>query len=246
VFIKGGSMSATLVREIPEGLVLKSGSHTSFENGVCAMELASWLAGEPWSFQPQCVCPVINAFMVAWNDRIRDDERRTRLLLPIIPKVIGTRSSSEVELARSLLCADWIVREALPAWLEHVPALAEQLAVFTNAKPIQSWDDWRAMLAPMRTARNEARKVRNKAWDEFWEKKRVEAAVVAVEVAAVVAAVVAEVAAVVVVEVEVAAAAAVVVEVAAIRKAAKEKLAPTTERLERSAIDLVERMIALK
>jgi hypothetical protein len=33
---------------------------------------------------------------------------------------------------------------------------------------------------------------------------------------------------------------------AAIRKDAKEKLRPTTERLEASAVDLVERMIALK
>lgn len=148
-------MSATLVRPIPEGIVLKKGSHASFEYGVCAMELASWLAGEPWSYKPECVCPVIDSFMVGWNDRIRDDERRTRLLLPLIPKVIGTRAGAEIECARAMLCADWLVREALPAWLEHVPVLAEHLAVFKNAKPIQSWDDWRAMLAPMRSARDE-------------------------------------------------------------------------------------------
>src|SRR5262245_48864518 len=110
-------MSATVVREIPAGIVLKKGSHQSFVDGMCAMELASWLANEPWSYRPKCVCPVIDALMVAWNDRIPDDETRTRLLLPLIPKVIGTRSTAKVELARAILCADWAIREALPMWL---------------------------------------------------------------------------------------------------------------------------------
>jgi len=38
---------------------LSKGRHRGPEDGACAMELASMLAGEPFSDHPDSVCPVI-------------------------------------------------------------------------------------------------------------------------------------------------------------------------------------------
>jgi hypothetical protein len=100
-----------------DGIVLASGAHSRRAEAVCAMEAVAWLAGEPHSDHPQCACPVIGAFMRQWNDSIRDDETRTRLLKPLLSSLIGTRSTKAVELRRSYLALDWLARECAPAWL---------------------------------------------------------------------------------------------------------------------------------
>ena len=45
------------------------------------------------------------------------DEDRTRLLLPFVPKIIGTKGSEALEERRSLMAADWLVRVHTPALL---------------------------------------------------------------------------------------------------------------------------------
>jgi hypothetical protein len=79
----------TLPAQLPplglDGIVLKSGAHDSRESGVCALEAVAWFAGLPHSDMPACVCPVLRAFVIAWNDGIPDDARRTALLKPFIP-----------------------------------------------------------------------------------------------------------------------------------------------------------------
>ena len=47
---------------------LSTGKHSSPEVGACVMELASMLAGEPFSDHPESVCPVIGSFLRAYND----------------------------------------------------------------------------------------------------------------------------------------------------------------------------------
>jgi AhpD family alkylhydroperoxidase len=46
------------------------------------MELASMLAHEPFSERPQSVCPVIGAFLRAYNDRLDDRWRQRRCVRP--------------------------------------------------------------------------------------------------------------------------------------------------------------------
>jgi hypothetical protein len=53
-------------------ITLSKGKHDSREDGACAMELTSMLAGEPFSDHPRSVCPVIGSFLRAYNDRIDD------------------------------------------------------------------------------------------------------------------------------------------------------------------------------
>ena len=54
---------------------LSKGRHDSPDEGACVMELASMLAGEPFSDLPASVCPVIGSCLRAYNDWIDDDLR---------------------------------------------------------------------------------------------------------------------------------------------------------------------------
>ena len=69
-------MTSTIVSH--QTVRLRRGKHASPEKGVCVMELASMLAGEPFSDRPQAVCPVIGAYLRSYNDVV-DDERRQDL-----------------------------------------------------------------------------------------------------------------------------------------------------------------------
>jgi hypothetical protein len=86
---------------------LSPGRHRSADDGACVMELASMLAGEPFSDRPHSVCPIIAAFLRTYNDGI-DDERR-RDLYRFASEAVGTRDPALLEL-RSLICRGWITR----------------------------------------------------------------------------------------------------------------------------------------
>ena len=75
---------------------LKHGGHKGPSDGACVMEAVAFVAGEKWSDHPECVSPVIGAFLRSWNDSLPTDADRDRLLKPLIPKIIDTRSTSAV------------------------------------------------------------------------------------------------------------------------------------------------------
>ena len=106
-----------------DSLELKQGAHLDREKGMCVMEAVAYLAGREHSDHPPCVCPVIGTFLRNWNDNLPDDETRTRLLKPLVPLVIGTKSTPEVEERRSYMALDWFVREHVPAWFDLTPRL---------------------------------------------------------------------------------------------------------------------------
>ena len=133
---------------IPERLslitALHHGSHEENDEArVCAMEAVAFVAGEPWSDHPQCACPIISAFMRSWNDGLPDAERA--ILLPLIPKLVGTRSTKAVEAKRATMAADWYVRTFTPAWLRmaglngHADTLASfpEIASFAKTPSIR-------------------------------------------------------------------------------------------------------------
>jgi hypothetical protein len=85
---------------------LSKGRHNSPQEGACVMELASMLAGEPFSDHPASVCPVIGSCLRAYNDWI--DDRRRQDLYAYASKVVGTRSSQEVQRARGERVTAWV------------------------------------------------------------------------------------------------------------------------------------------
>jgi hypothetical protein len=98
-----------------ESIVLKAGNHDSIEEGMCVMEMVSYLANEPWSDHPACVSPVLGVFLRAWNDALDDDTRQK--LKPYARRVIGTAGDGKDE-ARAWMCVDWLARIQAPAWLD--------------------------------------------------------------------------------------------------------------------------------
>jgi hypothetical protein len=103
-------------------IVLSVGNHYSREQGVCALELVAWLAGEPHSDSPQCACPTIRSFVVNLNDsgpQWLRDEIKARAL-----KIVGTRGSVDLQKRRAAVFAKSAIAQA-----ESV------LPIFEKARP---------------------------------------------------------------------------------------------------------------
>ena len=141
-------VSIEMSKDMMNEIILKNGSHTTREDGMCAMEAVAWLAGEPHSDRPECACPVIAEFLRPWNDGLPDDETRTRLLGPLLPRIVGTRATPDVEMRRSYLALDWLARVCAPAWLGLTPSLAVHAAALRSLDPLV---DKSSALASVRT-----------------------------------------------------------------------------------------------
>ncbi len=84
---------------------LSKGKHTSPDDGACVMELASMLAGEPFTDHPASVCPVIGSFLRAYNDSI--DDARRQDLYAYAADVVGSRTSADVQRLRAEHLTNW-------------------------------------------------------------------------------------------------------------------------------------------
>ena len=88
-----------------ESLRLEPGGHASPRDGVCIVELASLLANEKFSDEPDCVCGVIGAYLRSWNDRASYVDRQR--LRPYAERIVGTRSSRKITRTRRDICLIW-------------------------------------------------------------------------------------------------------------------------------------------
>jgi len=116
-----------------DSITLQRGAHDS--NGdkqFCAMEAAAWIAGEPHSDHPQCVSPVLGAFVRALNDALDDEQRQA--LKPCIPRMIGTAGDGHDE-ERAWMAVDWLVRVCTPAWLD-LAGLKDSAEALRSLPPI--------------------------------------------------------------------------------------------------------------
>jgi hypothetical protein len=97
---------------------LGKGKHSSPDDGACVMELASMLAGESFTDHPTSVCPVIGSFLRAYNDSV-DDERRQDLY-EYASKVVGSRTSADVQRARAEHLMTWALQFQRTRWTRLV------------------------------------------------------------------------------------------------------------------------------
>lgn len=141
---------------------LDHGGHKSAADGMCAMEAAAWIAGEPWSDHPECVSPVIAAFMRSWNDALPDEDR-SLLLLPLIPLTIGTRNP-DLEQRRATMATDWLIRVHAPAWL-RLAGLAKQAEMLASMPEITDFAKCPSLMPALEGVRNDAAAARADAWD---------------------------------------------------------------------------------
>lgn len=101
-------------------VVLSHGKHSEPTDGACVMELASMIAGEPFTDRPRSVCPVIAALLRAYNDAV--DDRRRQDLYACAAQAVGTRSSAAVERLRLARIRDWTLQMRRARRL-HLPSL---------------------------------------------------------------------------------------------------------------------------
>ncbi|HEY2601688.1 MAG TPA: hypothetical protein VGI67_09040 [Thermoleophilaceae bacterium] len=88
---------------------LARGRHESPEEGACVMELASMLAGEPFSDHPHSVCPVLASFLRAYNDGLSEERRQD--LFAYAARSVGTAASRRARRLRAQRCLIWFGKE---------------------------------------------------------------------------------------------------------------------------------------
>ncbi len=198
------------------------------------MELVAWLANEPWSDAPTCACPVMSAFVRSWNDALRTDADRDRLLKPMIPFLLDSKQSAAVELARSYLAFDWLARVQAPAWMDLTDTLRSHAVTLRALAPLTDRASVQAAGASLAAARDAAGaaaraaawdSARAAAWDAAWDSAGAAARAAAWDAAR---------------------AAAWDAARAAAWDSAGAALQPTVTLLEASAVDLMHRMLAIR
>ena len=132
---------------------LAYGTHPTPEEGRCAMEWVSHLAGEPHSDQPACVSPVLRAYCTSLNDGLDNGPRQR--LRPYLARTIGTADDGLDE-ARSWMALDWLIRTYAPTWLAAagLTVSAHQLA---DLAPVMDACDLQEALVALKAARRDAR-----------------------------------------------------------------------------------------
>jgi hypothetical protein len=136
--------------------ILSYGTHARPEDGRCAMEWVSHLAGEPHSDEPACVSPVLRAMCIALNDGLEHEPRQR--LRPYLARTIGTADDG-LDDDRGWMAMDWLVRVYTPAWLEAA-GLHASAAELSELPPIADGESLRAALGVLDAARREARTAR--------------------------------------------------------------------------------------
>ena len=162
-------------------LTLEQGSHKSRDAGMCVMEATAYVAGEPHSDHPACVCPTIAACLRRWNDDLPTDADRVRLLRPLIPAIIGTNTGTADAETRAWLICDWLVREYLPAWLDLAGGKCAPHAATLRSLPEATAQTIGVAQAAIHAARDATRAAtraaawvaaRAAAWDAAWAAAR--------------------------------------------------------------------------
>ncbi len=130
---------------------LAYGTHAAPEDGRCAMEWVSYLAGEAHSDEPTCVSPVLRAFCTTLNDSLEDAPRQR--LRPYLTRTIGTAHDGLDE-PRSWLALDWLIRPYAARWLA-VAGLTESAQRLATLPP-----SWMPVVLSGRWSRFASREVR--------------------------------------------------------------------------------------
>jgi hypothetical protein len=148
------------------------GPHATPEDGQCAMEWVSYLAGELHSDESACVSPVLRAFRTALIDGLDDGPRQR--LRPYLARTIGTANNGLDE-ARSWMAIAWLIRVYTPAWL-GLARLTDAAERLTSLPPVVDVADLQSALFALELARRDARAactaalsaVRTAAWAAPW------------------------------------------------------------------------------
>jgi hypothetical protein len=132
---------------------LAYGTHASPEEGRCAMEWVSYLAGEPHSDEPATVSKVLRSFCIALNDGLTDGPRQR--LRPFLARTIGTADDG-LDGARSWMAMDWLIRTYAATWLD-LAGLDQTARRVASLPAVEDSRSLAAALIVLTDARREAR-----------------------------------------------------------------------------------------
>ncbi len=132
---------------------LAYGTHPTPEDGRCAMEWVSHLAGEPHSDEPRCVSPVLRAYCTSLNDSL--DEGPRQLLRTYLARTIGTADDGLDE-ERSWMALDWLTRTYVPTWLAAA-GLTGSTHQLADLVPVMDASELQGALVTLKAVRREAR-----------------------------------------------------------------------------------------
>lgn len=149
-------------------IVLDSGSHSDPEAGVCLLEAVAWVAGEPHSDHPACVCPVLAAFGRRLNDTLPHDRRQE--LRPLITLLPGTAGDSHAE-ERAFMAMDWIVRTYTPTWMK-LAGLVQEAQDLLDVPAVTSTETLTSAIEPLRAAAAAGAAARDAAGAAVWAAAR--------------------------------------------------------------------------
>ncbi len=127
------------------GIVLMRGCHKSRDEGMCIMEAAAYIAGEEHSDQPACVSTAIADVLRTLNDGLSNDQLRTDLLMPLLPKILNTAATPYVESKRSYMAF------CVPAWLDTIGLHAEANSI-RSVNTITNVDSSQACMTHLKSA----------------------------------------------------------------------------------------------
>ena len=115
--------------------------------------------------QPKSVSPVIGAFLRRWNDGMNDTDRQ--ILKPLIGRVIGTNTGHVDDQVRAYLAVDWCVHIFAPTWLTKagLTAEAQQLRDLPTIDSRRAAESAHAVIVKVREA---SRAKRDLAWKKLY------------------------------------------------------------------------------
>ena len=118
-------MDESKISRLLDGISLEHGAHNRREDGMCAMELVAYIAGEQHNYKPACASELLTGYTIRLNDHMRTSERRDLKLF--LPRLVGTRAGDER--ARFEIMARLTVTSLLAPALERrgATALASEL-----------------------------------------------------------------------------------------------------------------------
>lgn len=134
-------------------LQLAKGVHDSPDAGMCLLEAVAYFAGERHSDSPLCVSPVLADFGRSINDRLPYNQRQE--LKRFIPRLPGTAFDGRDD-RRPWLALDWLARTCMPTWLDFV-GLTEHASTLRALPEVVDSATAEILAPPLRAVREEVR-----------------------------------------------------------------------------------------
>lgn len=118
-------------------IVLTRGDRPSGGAGLSIAEAVAAHAGETLADprdHPRCSSPVLIGWMIAWADRLEDDDRQQ--LRRYVAPLATSRRTPERETTRVWLVLDWLTRTDAPIWLQAL-GLHADAAALESLRPVR-------------------------------------------------------------------------------------------------------------